>query len=154
MSRFVIIAFLTAAWWTFTTASVDAQYRTAWTNTRHVAVGPMGGISTGQTHTTAHVGPLGSSSSSVHTGTKVTPSGATVQYGQAAGARSGPFGASAGSAHGVKVTTPTGQSYSHASSSKVAAGPGGVAVSGASRTTTSGPFGTAGAVRAGGAFFR
>ncbi len=153
MSRFLIVALLTSACWMGSGKVASAQYR-ARTHTGHLAVGPMGGISTGQTRTTAHAGPLGSSSTRVHTGTTVTPGGVTIQHGQAAGARSGPLGASAGSAKGVRVTTPSGQTYTHTSTGKVAAGPGGVAASGSSRSTVAGPFGAAGVRRAGGVVIR
>jgi hypothetical protein len=151
MKRFLRIVLLSSAFWAATTAL--AQYGAA-SRTGRVAVGPMGGISAGQTRTAVNAGPLGSSAATARTGTRVTPGGATVQYGQASGARSGPLGASAGSVRGAKVTTPSGQTYTHASAGRVAAGPGGVAAAGSSRTTASGPFGAAGVRRSGGAMIR
>lgn len=153
MKRFLIVALLSGAYCTIEANAAHAQYRGA-ARTGHVAVGPRGGISTGQTRTTARAGPLGSSATQVRTGTKVTPGGATVQYGGASAARSTPFGGSAASAKGVKVTTPSGQTYAHTSKNRVAAGPGGVAATSSSRTATAGPLGVGGTRTVAGAAFR
>ena len=152
MNRFLIIS-LTAVVSLSVSGDTHAQFN-ARTRTGHAVVGPGGGISTGQTRTAAHAGPLGSASAATRTGTRVTPGGATVQYGAAGASRSGPFGGGAAGAKGVKVTTPSGQTYTNASAGRVAAGPGGVAAAGRSRTTAAGPFGAAAVGRAGVAGFR
>src|SRR5262245_40032081 len=126
MNRFLITGLLSVVSLTATGGIAQAQLN-ARTRTGHVVVGPAGGISAGQTRTAAHAGPLGSASAAARTGTKVTPGGATVQYGAAGAARSGPLSAGAAGARGVKVTTPAGQTYTHANAGRVAAGPGGVA---------------------------
>jgi hypothetical protein len=149
MTRISIIALFTFAGSLVTGPEADAQVYRGRARTGHVAVGPMGGASAGRTRTAVNSGPFGSSAMKAQTRTRVTPGGTTIQAGSVAGSRSGPLGASAGRAGGVKVTTPSGQTHTHASRGRVAAGPGGVAAAGSSRATTSGPFGAAGAVRAG-----